>query len=411
MAGDLSRRIAVTGTGDEFDVLADEPQRHARPHRGADERPERGLRQHRPRSEDAADAPAQLGRGGAARDRQRGDAYREGARADDREGRRADQDLQRAAADRPAAKPAPWRRTPSVRSRPSSSRDVAELYEPVAEERGHDARRRRRRRPAAHGNRAARRPGASPTSSTTPSSIRPSRRKGPRCASRSSCCDRGDGSRDRGRRHGPGIAPERSRARAEALRAPGEEPHRARHRPRPQPCAGGRRGCTAARVRLEDNRPGLRVVPDASASGRPTATTRALDARPRRGDAATGGMHHADRALGRAHDRGACGARRRATSAALPRCESARSRCRAGAAGAALDEPRVGAARRHLQRLALSRRPHRARSCAPAAHSDDGARGAAGGAAGRARSRLHAAPRRAPMPCARCASSRPRWRC
>ena len=46
-----------------------EPQRHARPHRGADGRPARGLRQHRPRPQDAAQPPAQSRRGGAARAR------------------------------------------------------------------------------------------------------------------------------------------------------------------------------------------------------------------------------------------------------------------------------------------------------------------------------------------------------
>ena len=47
MAGDLSERLPVAGTGDELDRLAVEPQRHARPHRGADARPEGSLRQHR----------------------------------------------------------------------------------------------------------------------------------------------------------------------------------------------------------------------------------------------------------------------------------------------------------------------------------------------------------------------------
>ena len=53
MAGDLGGRLRVAGTGDELDRLAAEPQRHARPHRRADERHARGLRQHRPRPQDA----------------------------------------------------------------------------------------------------------------------------------------------------------------------------------------------------------------------------------------------------------------------------------------------------------------------------------------------------------------------
>ena len=59
MAGDLSGRLPVAGTGDELDRLAVQPQRHARAHRGADARPQGSLRQHRARSEDAADAAAQ----------------------------------------------------------------------------------------------------------------------------------------------------------------------------------------------------------------------------------------------------------------------------------------------------------------------------------------------------------------
>ena len=68
-------------------------QRHARSHRSADERPARGLRQHRPRSQDPSDTPAQLG-GGGADGPGRGSLSRR-ARAHDRKCRRADQDLQR----------------------------------------------------------------------------------------------------------------------------------------------------------------------------------------------------------------------------------------------------------------------------------------------------------------------------
>ncbi len=38
MAGDLSGRLPVAGTGDELDRLARQPQRHAGAHRGADAR-------------------------------------------------------------------------------------------------------------------------------------------------------------------------------------------------------------------------------------------------------------------------------------------------------------------------------------------------------------------------------------
>ena len=71
MAGDLGGRLPVAGTGDELDRLARKPQRHARAHRGADARPEGGVRQYRARSQDAAHAAAQPRRAGAARRQER----------------------------------------------------------------------------------------------------------------------------------------------------------------------------------------------------------------------------------------------------------------------------------------------------------------------------------------------------
>ena len=59
VAGDLSGRLEVTGTGDEFDRLAESLNTMLDAHRAADARAEAGLRQHRARPEDAADAHAQ----------------------------------------------------------------------------------------------------------------------------------------------------------------------------------------------------------------------------------------------------------------------------------------------------------------------------------------------------------------
>ena len=95
------------------------------------------------------------------------------ARAHDREGRRADQDLQRAAADRPPG----GRRVAEEQCRARSMsaaivRDVAELYEPVAEERRHGAGRSTSQTGLSctgQSRSSSARP--SPTWSTTPSSI------------------------------------------------------------------------------------------------------------------------------------------------------------------------------------------------------------------------------------------------
>ena len=101
MEGDLTGRLPVNGSGDELDRLAAEPQSHAGAHRAADGGLARGLRQYRARPEDAAQPLAQSRRGGVARALRRAGLSR-GAGAHHRRGRRADQDLQRAAVDRPA---------------------------------------------------------------------------------------------------------------------------------------------------------------------------------------------------------------------------------------------------------------------------------------------------------------------
>ncbi len=97
-----------------------EPQRHAGAHRGAAAGPARGLRQHRPRPEDAAQSPAQPRGSGAAQRRRRRRLSR-GPRQDHRGGRRADQDLQLAAADRPPRGRRHRREHGAGRPRPPSS--------------------------------------------------------------------------------------------------------------------------------------------------------------------------------------------------------------------------------------------------------------------------------------------------
>ena len=99
VAGDLSGRLEVTGTGDEFDRLAESLNAHALAHRAADARPEAGLRQHRARFEDAADAHAQP-RGARSDDWPFGARLPRGAARDDRRSRPAHPHLQRAASHR-----------------------------------------------------------------------------------------------------------------------------------------------------------------------------------------------------------------------------------------------------------------------------------------------------------------------
>ena len=72
MAGDLSGRLPVAGTGDELDRLAQNLNAMLEHIEELMTGMQGGLRQHRPRPEDATDAAAQPGRGGAARVRQRG---------------------------------------------------------------------------------------------------------------------------------------------------------------------------------------------------------------------------------------------------------------------------------------------------------------------------------------------------
>ena len=122
MAGDLSKRIPLHGSGDELDRLSESLNAMLGAHRGADGGPARGVRQHRPRPQDAAHPPAQPRRGGAAEPGRRCLLPR-GAGQDHRGGRRADQDLQLAAADRAARgrarSPRAW--CPSTRHRSSAT--------------------------------------------------------------------------------------------------------------------------------------------------------------------------------------------------------------------------------------------------------------------------------------------------
>ena len=149
----------------------------------------------------------------ALRDPRGPDAYREGLEQDDRGGRRAHQDLQRAAADRPA-RGRRGRREHGERSiRPRSSRDVAELYEPVAEEAGLRLEVARREGPDRASPTASSSGRRSPTSSTTPSSI-PSTSRGPAptarpaAASPSRSSRAGDAIEIAVADRGPGIAPQ-----------------------------------------------------------------------------------------------------------------------------------------------------------------------------------------------------------
>ena len=99
MAGDLYRPPADRRLRRRARPARGQPQRHAGADRGADAGLQGGLRQHRPRSQDAADAAAQPRRGGAALGQGRSRLPR-GAGIDDRGIRRADPHLQRAVDDR-----------------------------------------------------------------------------------------------------------------------------------------------------------------------------------------------------------------------------------------------------------------------------------------------------------------------
>ena len=71
MAGDLSGRLPVGRSGDELDRLAENLNAMLERIEALMSGPEGSLRQHRPRSQDAADAAAQPRRGGAGEFRQR----------------------------------------------------------------------------------------------------------------------------------------------------------------------------------------------------------------------------------------------------------------------------------------------------------------------------------------------------
>ena len=71
MAGDLSGRLPIAGTGDELDRLAGNLNAMLERIEALDARPQGGLRQHRARPQDAADAAAQSLRGGVAHGRGR----------------------------------------------------------------------------------------------------------------------------------------------------------------------------------------------------------------------------------------------------------------------------------------------------------------------------------------------------
>ena len=99
MAGDLDRPPADRRLRRRTRSARAQSQRHAGADRGADAGLQGGVRQHRPRSQDAADAASQPCRGGAAFGQGRSRLSR-GARIDDRGIRRTDPHLQRAVDDR-----------------------------------------------------------------------------------------------------------------------------------------------------------------------------------------------------------------------------------------------------------------------------------------------------------------------
>ena len=131
MAGDLSGRLAVTGSGDEFDRLADSLNAML-------DRIEHLLyglkshRQHRARPEDAADAAAHRVEGGAAGRADAGELPR-GAGDDIEE---SDQLIKTFNALLRSRAPRPARPTGHDRGRFPRISGVADLYEPVAEESG-----------------------------------------------------------------------------------------------------------------------------------------------------------------------------------------------------------------------------------------------------------------------------------
>ena len=184
MAGDLSGRLSVTGSGDEFDRLAAQPQRHARAYRSADAWAEGGDGQRRPRSQDAADAAAQPLRGGVA-DRQDRCRLPARARGDHRGVGGLDPHLRCAADDRAGRIRRSPRRHGRVRHRRCRARRRRALRA-VGRGQGPDAAdrdQRARDRARAIASSSVRR---LPTSSTTRSNTRRPRRSMPMASGRAS---------------------------------------------------------------------------------------------------------------------------------------------------------------------------------------------------------------------------------
>ena len=254
MAGDLSRRIPLAGSGDEFDQLASEPQCHARAHRAADERPARGLRQYRPRSQDAAQTRLRNRAEAALRDPAAA-AYSDGL---ERTIEEADELIKTFNALLLIARLEAGAVEGSAEGFDlgALTRDVAELYEPVAEEAGQrcclgGAAARRPRQPP------ARQPGGR-QSHRQCHQVRPAGR-----AARGVDHGRGDGGRrrraHRGRRPRTGIpADDRERVAKRFVRL---------EQSRSRPGTGLGLSLVAAvarlhggRMLLEDNAPGLEVA-------------------------------------------------------------------------------------------------------------------------------------------------------
>ena len=242
MAGDLSGRLPIAGTDDELDRLAGQSQRHAGAHRGADARPQGGLRQHRARSQDAADAAAQPRRGGAAH---RPRTNRNTARRWKRTIEESDELIRTFNALLMIARAESGQARDDMTEFDAAeiARGVGELYEPLADDKGLDAQGR------GAGSRAgARQPRAGQPGARQSGRQRHQIRRAPtaRAGERRAGRDRGQGAkRGRpdpadGRRQRPGHCRGRPRPRGRALRAAGAEPLAAGLGPGPEPRLGGR---------------------------------------------------------------------------------------------------------------------------------------------------------------------------
>ena len=139
------------------------------------------------------------------------------------------------------------------------ARGVGELYEAAAEEKGVPLRGRGQDGPAGARQPRAGRPGLGEPPRQRPqirrAGGRRERRRGP---SRSRRAGSGDAGRHRRRRPRPGHPGGRARPRARALRAPRERPLPPRLRPRPQPGRRRWRACTAAACGSTTTRPASR---------------------------------------------------------------------------------------------------------------------------------------------------------